>query len=78
MAKSNVVPNRMHAHQTVMRTNAVVVPPPKTVSVIPPPKAAPTPCSDDFCISTSTIKSSATHTWTTVNNQIKTFIGSSS
>ena len=64
----------MHAHQIVMRTNAVVVPPPNTVSVMPPPNAAPTPCSDDFCISTSIIKNTATITWIAMSIPIKMFM----
>jgi hypothetical protein len=74
IARSSVVASMMHAHQTVIRTKAVVVPPPNIVSVIPPPNAAPTPWSDDFCISTKTIKNSATTTWITVNNPINTLI----
>jgi hypothetical protein len=61
-ARIKVVANNRQAHQIVRRTKAVVVPAPKTVSVMPPPNAAPTPCSDDFCINTSTIKNSATIT----------------
>ena len=74
IASDNVVARRMHAHQIVRRTSAVVVPAPNTLSVNPPPNAAPTPCSDDFCISTSTIKNSATNTWITVSIPIKAFI----
>ena len=74
IASDNVVARRMHAHQIVRRTSADVVPAPNTLSVNPPPNAAPTPCSDDFCISTSTIKNSATNTWITVSIPIKEFI----
>lgn len=70
-AKAKVVANNMQAHQIVRRTNAVVVPAPKTVSVMPPPNAAPTPCSDDFCINTSTIKNNATITWSAVSIPIR-------
>jgi hypothetical protein len=61
-ARINVVASNRQAHQIVRRTKAVVVPAPKTVSVMPPPNAAPTPCSEDFCINTSTIKNTATST----------------
>jgi hypothetical protein len=73
-ARINVVANNRQAHQIVSRTKAVVVPAPKTVSVTPPPNAAPTPCSEDFCINTSTIKNSATNTWTAVRIPIQKFI----
>ena len=74
IASDNVVNSRMTAHQIVRRTSAVVVPAPNTLSVNPPPNAAPTPCSDDFCISTSTIKNSATKTWITVSIPINMFM----
>ncbi|HUJ72783.1 MAG TPA: hypothetical protein VLZ30_11100 [Verrucomicrobiae bacterium] len=70
-ARINVVANNEQAHQIVRRTKAVVVPAPKTVSVMPPPNAAPTPCSDDFCINTSTIKNSPTITWSAVSIPIR-------
>jgi hypothetical protein len=69
-----VVANNKQAHQIVMRTNAVVVPAPNTVSVMPPPNAAPTPCSEDFCISTNRITRNATTTWTNVKSMIKILI----
>ena len=52
----------IQAHQIVIRTKAVVVPAPKTESVTPDPKAAPTPWSCDFCISTIPTKNNATIT----------------
>jgi hypothetical protein len=70
-AKIKVVANNKQAHQIVIRTKAVVVPAPNTVSVMPPPNAAPTPCSDDFCISTNKITNTATTTWAAVKIPIR-------
>lgn len=77
-ARISVVANNRQAHQMVMRTRAVVVPAPNTVSVMPPPNAAPTPCSEDFCINTNRITNTATTMWIAVKIRIKMLISSTS